>query len=222
MVSIKDFVDRDAKILEICRGKRVLHLGCLGFPELPVQEKLDLVAAGFHSKMAKCCDCVGVDIDADTIRLLHDRKVFDDAHLLIGDVEELGALSLKPQSFEMVVAGDIIEHLSNPGKMLAGARKLLGPGGVLVVSTPNAFGLPNYLRFIAGRYREGAQHVLSFSQMTLEQLLARNGFAVREAYTGFESHAKTAHGVWFGPAKSFLSSFPRFGGTLLFVCQSAT
>jgi SAM-dependent methyltransferase len=41
------------------------------------------------------------------------------------------------QSFDLVVAFEVIEHLDNPRELLAEARRLLAPGGQLVVSTPN-------------------------------------------------------------------------------------
>jgi len=79
-----------------------------------------------------------------------------------GDVERLDELPVD-QKFDTVIAGDIIEHLSNPGQMLAGIKRFCGSDTRVIITTPNAFGAPNYLRYSAGRFREGAEHVMSLT-----------------------------------------------------------
>lgn len=215
-IKLERYVEREDHIQNLCRGKRVLHLGCVGWNDLASETKIKLAQQSLHSRLSRDGDCVGVDIDAQTLKELQSKGIFN--NVLAGDVEHLEALPGDLDRFDMVVAGDIIEHLSNPGLMLAGARKWLRKDGRLIVSTPNAFGLPGYLRYATGKYREGKQHVLNFNPWTLKQLVERNGFTVESAVSG---HQQLAHSrsALFPLASRFLSMFPRFGGTIIFVCK---
>lgn len=79
-------------------------------------------------------------------------------------------------SFDAVVAGELLEHLQLPEALLAEARRVLRPGGVLVGSVPNAFRLQSRLRFLRGRPPEDdPTHLHLYSPA-----------AVRELLTGFE------------------------------------
>lgn len=79
-------------------------------------------------------------------------------------------------SFDAVVAGELLEHLQLPEALLAEARRVLRPGGMLVGSVPNAFRLQSRLRFLRGRPPEDdPTHLHLYSPA-----------AVRELLTGFE------------------------------------
>jgi 2-polyprenyl-3-methyl-5-hydroxy-6-metoxy-1,4-benzoquinol methylase len=158
-----------------------------------------------------------VDLDAETVGQLRSAGVF--TNIRVGDAENLDACTQGVEPFDLVVAGDIIEHLSNPGKMLDGARRLLKPGGALLVSTPNAFGLMGFLRYLRGSFREGEQHVMSFNALNLAQLLARHGYRVTEALTCHQEHAKSAHKLGFRAGVWWFRRFPKWGGTLLLVAE---
>jgi N-acetylglucosaminyldiphosphoundecaprenol N-acetyl-beta-D-mannosaminyltransferase len=212
------YLDRDAALLECCRGKRILHLGCVGFTDCTIDRKVALASQTLHARLSAISTCVGVDLDGDSLAQMHRRGVFLNA--LAGDAEHLEKTPLQPASFDVVVAADIIEHVSNPGNMLDGIRPLLAANGRLIVSTPNAMGLPNFLRYAAGRFAEGRQHVLSFNPITLKQLLERHGYRVVEALTCHQPYARQARGS-FRLGKALLERMPKFGGTLLYIAQAS-
>ncbi len=55
--------------------------------------------------------------------------------------------------YELIVMAEVIEHLHMaPAVVLGWVRLLMGPGGHLVVQTPNAVTLPHRLRMLAGRH----------------------------------------------------------------------
>ncbi|MCS6839913.1 MAG: class I SAM-dependent methyltransferase [Roseiflexus sp.] len=55
-----------------------------------------------------------------------------------------------PESFDLIIFSEVIEHLSNPPiDALATIRDLLVPGGYLLISTPNQFYLKSRLRVLA-------------------------------------------------------------------------
>jgi len=213
-LQVEHFVEREKAILELCRGKKVLHLGCVGWTDLPRADKVQLAAASFHHALSEVCSCTGLDIDSATVEELHEAGMF--LNVVTGDAERLTGGA----KYDVVVAGDIIEHLSNPGSMLDGALKVAKSGGMLIVSTPNAFGLPAFARLLAGRFREGAQHVLNFNYLTLQQLLLRHGWrptSVRGCY-----QRVTRQRLMFGISSLPLRALPKIAGTLLMVAEKAT
>jgi len=84
------------------------------------------------------------------IEELRNLGIFD--NVVHGDV---GRSDERPvdRKFDIVIAGDIIEHLSNPGQMLDEIKRFCGSDTRVIITTPNAFGGPNYLRHSAGRFR---------------------------------------------------------------------
>jgi SAM-dependent methyltransferase len=85
------------------------------------------------------------------------------------------------EKFDVVLAGELIEHLSNPGKFLDCARKHLVEGGRLLLTTPNRFSVLEFYSVIkrgkVPTYKKPiAKHVIFFDSDSLASLLARHGF----------------------------------------------
>jgi SAM-dependent methyltransferase len=213
---IEKYVEREGLILERCRGKRVLHLGCVAFTDCPVEEKVKMAQTSLHARVSEVSDCIGLDIDEKAIVELAARGIYKNVRA--GDVEKLDALADELGRFDVVLAGDIIEHLSNPGKMLDGAKAVLASGGELIVSTPNSQDLPAYVRFLMGRYHEGEQHVLCFNPQTLGQLVRRHGYRTELTAACYQRRAKRGN-ILFPVASGLLKIFPQSGGTLIFICK---
>jgi len=57
---------------------------------------------------------------------------------------------LNDNSVDIVFATEIIEHLSNPGPLIEEAFRILKPGGVVVVTTPNITRIGNIFKLLAG------------------------------------------------------------------------
>lgn len=99
--------------------------------------------------------------------------------------EVSGGLPFRAEAFDLVFAGELIEHLIDTDGFLAEIRRLLRPGGVLVLTTPNLASLENRLRLLLGRYpnwvdyRLGSSgHVRAYTPRVLRAQLAGHGFRV--------------------------------------------
>ena len=91
---------------------------------------------------------------------------------LWADVSE--ALPFPDANFDVVVAGELLEHVPDPAAVVAEARRLLRPGGTFVGSVPNAFRLKNRLRFAAGLPPENdPTHLHMFRPEHVRRLLSR-------------------------------------------------
>jgi SAM-dependent methyltransferase len=139
---------------------RILEFGC-SFGHL----LLALKRAG-HEKL------LGVDISASAIQRARQAGL----DVLQGDIAEL---SLEKGSWDLIIADNLLEHISSPGEILASAYDLLRPGGLLVGETPN---WRSWDRKLSGRYWGGyhtPRHLVLFSPAGLEHLAGRTGFDLR-------------------------------------------
>ncbi|HTD50392.1 MAG TPA: class I SAM-dependent methyltransferase [Acidimicrobiia bacterium] len=117
-------------------------------------------------------EAVGIEIDESLVARARERGY----NVVAGDAQTLDLA----RTFDVVWAGEIIEHLSCAGGFLDAARRHLRPGGRLVITTPNAFALSNFVYRIGGRPRINKGHTCWYDEVTLTQLLRRHGFEVAE------------------------------------------
>ena len=82
-------------------------------------------------------------------------------------------LDLDDQSFYVVVAGELLEHLRDPRRLVGEVRRVLRSGGTFVASVPNAYRLKGRLLFLFGRPPENdPTHLQMFSAADVRALLA--------------------------------------------------
>jgi O-antigen biosynthesis protein len=107
---------------QLVGGKRVLDLGSgEGF------------GAAILADSAK--EVVGVDIDERTVE--HARLNWSSTSVSFEIASALDLSAFEPGSFDIVVAFEIIEHLSDHSRMLAEVQRVLTDDGMLVISTPD-------------------------------------------------------------------------------------
>ncbi len=154
----EDFVYAGPERIDLFRryvggpGRRVLDLGCR--------------YGALTRAYAEGNDVVGVDVDRDA--LAEAAKLGIETRW--ADVDE--PLPFEEESFDVVVAGELLEHVRDPQRLVAEAGRVLRPGGTLVGSVPNAFRLKNRLRFLAGRKPEDdPTHLHMFSPADVDLLL---------------------------------------------------
>lgn len=119
----------------------------------------------------------GVDVSEYAISRL--KKIIK-AKLFCGDLKDL---NLPNNFFEAVNMRHSIEHLKNPQKTLKLVFKLLKPGGVVCVATPNSFGLHAKIFGKDWPHLSLPYHLHFFSQSSLKNLLTSVGFEILEQKT---------------------------------------
>ena len=152
-------------------GRKVLDLGCVCH-ELDVKDPPWL--HGYLCDHAE--SVVGVDLLSEQVAELERRGYT----AVCADVESMDL----GEQFDVIVAGDIIEHLSNLGAFFGRVKAHLREGGVLLVATPNPVTMIRFVRLLTGgRVRANGQHTCWFTASVLRQLAERHGFeATDESY----------------------------------------
>lgn len=156
-----------AKLLALVGpAQRVLDVGCsTGYLSQPLVERGATV--------------VGIEYDAAAAEIA--RAVCAEVH--VGDIETM-ELPFDDESFDVVLCGDLIEHLRDPEGFLARMRPLVSPGGRIVLSTPNVANWAIRLGLLGGRWRYTERGILDrththlFTRRTLVEVFERSGFRV--------------------------------------------
>ena len=206
-------VNRVNYILNRCEGKRVLHLGCTSSPSTRrrIQEKTHL-----HMHITSYAQEVyGVDIDTDGLNVMREHG-FENLHE--GSVYELHTLGL-PTNFDIVLAGELIEHLANPGLFLDSVRQCCSPDTVFVLTTPNSFSVKHWIHYLLGKEESHPEHVAFYSFSTLQRLLTDHQFRIENWQAGMITHM-SARSKIFTPVIGMLGKlYPRFGDSLIVECR---
>jgi SAM-dependent methyltransferase len=133
-------------------GRQVLDLGCR-------DGALTQAYAGGN-------EIVGVDADREA--LAEAQKLGIDTRW--ADLDD--ALPFEATTFDVVVAGELLEHLRDPRRVVSEVLRVLRPGGTFVGSVPNAYRLKNRLRFAVGRKPENdPTHLQMFAPSDVRTLL---------------------------------------------------
>lgn len=165
-------------ILEACRDKNVLHVGCADVPL--TQRRLDDGTLLYSMIEQIAAVQYGIDLSSEGIEILSQQGY---KNLAVANVEDISASKLFGDiSFDVIVAGEILEHLSNPGMFLDGIKPLLhSPSSRLVLTTVNAYCAYRFVyAFLMGGEKVHPDHVSYFSRSTLARLLTRHGLEVED------------------------------------------
>ncbi len=172
-----DMVQRVDLIKDLCNGKRVLHLGCTNYPYTEEAIESDML---LHFELEKCAsDLWGIDADQAGIDILNSKG---SRQIVKGDLEKLAEVELEGP-FEVIVAGEMIEHLNNPGFFLDGVKEFMTKETKLVITTINAYCAMRFFYYGARGKRGKAEpvhpdHVAYYSYSTLKLLLQRHGLRI--------------------------------------------
>jgi hypothetical protein len=166
-------VDRLAYVSEACRGRAVLDLGAMD--ETAYVGKRGR-GTWLHERIAAVADrVVGVDSAAAVPEAGLDTG--PRARIVRGDAshldELLSALDFRP---DVVVAGELIEHVASPLAFLqdlAASSRLAGTE--LILTTPNATAVHNVAVGMLSRESTHRDHLCILSYKTLNTLCARAG-----------------------------------------------
>ncbi|MCD4759795.1 class I SAM-dependent methyltransferase [archaeon] len=89
---------------------------------------------------------------------------------------------IKSNTYDTILAGEIIEHLNNPHHFLSECNRILKDNGRLILSTPNITNFFNifvcYKKLKLNVIREFHDHIIELSPLSLKRLVILTGFKV--------------------------------------------
>ena len=172
-------VDRILAIKRACQGKKVLDLGALDETAYDAKQGH---GTWVHEEIAAVASEV-IGIDSSCILPASGLRITPNAIIYPGDIMALDAwLGSGPEkdSFlpDVVVAGELIEHLPNPLMFLKKLKAIDRlDGKTLILTTPNATAIHNCLIGLVSRESTHQDHLCILSFKTLTTLCHRAGFS---------------------------------------------
>lgn len=160
-------VDRAAFILEKVAGKRVLEFGASGaMHDAMVKASAAIYATDLH----RAEGVIAFDLDDITQTLLPSMTDPD-----------------------VIVCGEVVEHLANPGFFVQRLRRSY-PGVPVIITVPNAHSRIGYKHIAKGIENVNIDHVAWYSPRTLRTLVERYGYRITE-FAYYNGDGPTAEGL---------------------------
>lgn len=150
----------------LCADKHVLDLGCgSGY--------------GSHRIAQVATEVHGVDVADDAIA--YARENYRHPRLNYQTIQAGKALPFPDKHFDVILSFQVIEHVSDDNQYLAEARRLLRPGGYLVVITPD-----RQHRLLPGQKPWNRWHLREYSMQLLSQRISRHFKVEQKLHMGAE------------------------------------
>ena len=228
-ITRKNYIkNREAFIVDKCKNKKVLHLGCCDSPY--TEFKFSKETALFQRIEKVCKTQKGLDIDKVAIKYLHNMGFKD---VVFFDLNQPGDVNFEP---EVIVFADTLEHLMNLETALSSLKQLMNEETELIITVPNATMFFRIKGNFLGKIEEHKDHKVSFTYSSLKQLLNFNGLRVDNIFLAGELNIDNSHSFKQKKAfpykllknfylviyKLFSNTFPLFSECLIMTCRLDT
>jgi len=178
--------DNEATVANLKRGTFKFVLGKLPAAQ-PGDKLLDCGAAtGFLLEVARDLGYQPYGLELSEFGAQAIATKFGPDRVFCGELADARFADAGAGDFAVITMCDYIEHVRDPRCTLELARKLLRPGGVLAITTPDA-GSPSRRVLRTGWTHYKVEHLFYFNQQNLRRLLTDVGFASVDFHTLWKS-----------------------------------
>jgi len=169
------YVDRFTVLENICRGKRVIHLGFADHKEL-IETKIKN-NVWLHARLMKVASvCYGFDINCEAVDFVKNNFRIDNIFCVDILNEDLPT-QIKKEKIDLVVIPEVLEHIDNPVTFLTNLKsKLSSIVNEVVITVPNAFRISNFQFAKSNIEAVNSDHRYWFTPYTLLKVLVLSGY----------------------------------------------
>ena len=152
-------------LLDYVTNKDVLDLGCVEH-EAAIEEKKGWWLHSLIKSRARSVK--GVDYDSSAVATLSEKGY----NVCVANVEKMDL----GETFDVVIAGELVEHLTNHRSFFDSVKKHLKPDGIFVASVPNANSLNYFMQnLVFGHEVDAWDHAVFFTPVTVSVMLKKCG-----------------------------------------------
>jgi 2-polyprenyl-3-methyl-5-hydroxy-6-metoxy-1,4-benzoquinol methylase len=190
-------------LIDVVHGKRVLDIGCVDH-----SRESELNPWFLHRAIVQAAEhCLGVDMNEEGIEHLH-RRGFNVLRADLTDPRDRREIAERGP-FDVIVAGEVIEHLEMPSSLFELAASCLAGDGRMIITTPNPYA-PH--RVVSGRKMvawENVDHLFYVFPSGVVELASRSGLVVEAATTTGSRSLRYRSLLLVGWAKARLRALTR-------------
>jgi 2-polyprenyl-3-methyl-5-hydroxy-6-metoxy-1,4-benzoquinol methylase len=204
---------RDNIILNLCTGKKVLHIGACDYPHtLKKINNKSLLQIKINEVTQYC---IGIDIDKNSIKLC---KKYGVNNIVFCDLISKHKVTFE-YDFDVIVFGEAIEHIVDLKNFINYLKAYMSDKTKLIISTPNAYFIGNFINAFRSFESNHEDHVYSFTPHTLVNNLKKNGLKLQPPiyFTLLDHHLKNGNLIKNTIFKIIIKLFPFLSSTLLAV-----
>jgi 2-polyprenyl-3-methyl-5-hydroxy-6-metoxy-1,4-benzoquinol methylase len=153
------------------RNYRILDVGC---------------GAGTAARFLRECGNTVFGITASPEEAAIGKEVMAD--VVVADLDALTQLPFERERFDIVILGDVLEHLKYPHSLLKTVKAALKPEGRIYVSIPNVANIKVRIGLLFGNFQyEDAgildkTHLRFFTLVTAREMLVQAGYAIEQEF----------------------------------------
>lgn len=123
------------------------------------------------------CNAYGIDVDEITCTYLSETM---NLNVINCDIDN--GTSFQAGFFDLVIMRHSLEHLHNPVNVLHEVRRIMKPGGLLIVGVPNIESYVSKITKEKWRDLDIPRHLFHFNQSTITALLYKSGFSIESIH----------------------------------------
>jgi SAM-dependent methyltransferase len=209
--------DKHDFLASLAANRRVLHVGCAdALADVASKER---AGRFLHARLAATArELWGCDLNERGLSRLRDEFGFD--RLVVADAQNLNLEDFDGERFDLIIAAEVIEHLPNPGGLLASCHRLLTQGGFLCITTPNgALRIKTFAHSLAGKEDVSPDHVVLLSFTTLTSLYRQSGFGQPRWFACLERHSSSRNRAANVILDSLVRRFPWYADCLISIAS---
>jgi len=174
--SQKNISDRINYIVEYCRGKKVIHVGCLDHEPL-ILKKIK-ANTWLHKRINEvAAKQVGIDINKNGIAFVKKETGFSNIYFEDVLSSQPASKFIQEEYWDTMILGEVLEHVNDPVSFLKKIKEKYGPYvKEMMISVPNAFAWENFRLALSHKECINSDHRTWFSVYTLAKNLAEAGY----------------------------------------------